>query len=440
MKKRCKYLVFFFGIAILSLIVLCVYSNLKNENQSTESQPIHPPPQSKPFTNALLQEMSTNINNQICKSNNMKSNYLNNKQELSKAHSAILLFYDQLKLFQAIQPRRGFYAIAFNSGIFLWEAISLNQPLTDSSYKQILLPQTQDESFVGVGELSKGGIYIVPDVSSNSVKFLNMKLLNSAQNYLVTKTDQSMVSCFIQSQYTAICCGNKTLMQYDLSSNDYNAKLFYYNAEGNYFSCSKSQSENILIGGFYGALTILDKEGNFLSVNKDRVTVDTKGNVLVYYIEIRPNIIINGEKSGLVINNIADPEHIIRTYIPNTNNSFTVISLRHKEGYFASGGGIKGGKEKDAKFYRRVHFLEADNKQVTLIREKVTPTEHLGDCFIGFMKEIHLGCILFQIYCDFNQVCIWNYAEDFEIERVTCIDNQSEDLIINFLPILPPDV
>ena len=149
----------------------------------------------------------------------------------------------------------------------------------------------------------------------------------------------------------------------------------------------------------------------------------------------RPNIIVNSESTGFIINNISDPLNINRTLISGTVNSLLIILLRHKEGHFMVG----GGREKpDTLFFIRIYYLEEDNLRASLIKEIITPMNTTKYCFVTAMKEIQLGTIVYQIYCGINKVCFWNYAEAFEEERIHCVDNPSEDIkITNFLPILP---
>ena len=397
------------------------------EDDSSTEQPLPEYPSKGP-KDVIMQNISSK--SEINISSNIQNNYLSNKFHLSEIYASIK------SLERKLLPCRGFYAITGNSGIYLWEAEDLNKPLIDSTYKQILQPLTEDESLLGFGVLSQGGIYITPDPYSHSMKFIDMKQLNNPGKYLVTKAiNQTLATCFLQSEYVVICCGNKTLIQYDLSNINYTENTFYYNEEGNYVSCFKTQNENIIIEDFYGIITLLDKRGNLLSVNNDSYNHSNK-HILFYYIEIRPNIIISTEAKGMVINDITNPLHIIRTYIPNSKNTVSIISLRHKEGYFASGEGMQGVKGKENQIFRRIYYLEKDNLKATIIKEKVMTIEYLGICGIGFMTEIQLGTILFQIYCGINQLCIWNYAENFEEERISCFENISNDLLINFLPIL----
>ena len=369
MKKKWCYLNLFLGIIILALVVTYVFTSKETAS----------PPREWPLRSYY--------------------DYTSHKRHFAEIQSSKLFYYKELKVFQNNRARKGFYVVTNNSGMSLWEAKDINLPLIDSSYRQILQPLTLNES-ITPGILSSGGIYIVPEFYSRTVKFFDMKQLNNPDEYLVTKSS-TMSDCFLQSENITICCGNKTLTQYDLSTREYSEKLFYYNEEGNYKSCWRVQNGNIVIGGEYGALTILDKEGDLLGVNSERVKEKED---IIYYAEVRANIIVSGERSGLVINDISNPQNIIRLHIPDTQYTSTVVALRYREGYFACGGGRGGGTEDETFLFRRIYRLEKDDVKVELIKQKVTKMEATRECFINSLREIQLGSLLFQVYCQIKYI------------------------------------
>ena len=370
LRKRCFWLSL---ILVLALIVISVLSFLRYSNCRSSERPngecnkkiFRHPSDEKKLIDELFGEMNSRSITQISTSQNQKSSYQKTKQHLWETQSSMLQLYNEFKLFQYNKVKRGFYVMT-TLGIYMWETEDLNKPLVDSSYKQILQPLTEEENMVGLGVQNSRGIYVVPDGLSAKVKFFNMKQINNPEEYLVVK-DQIMANCFLQSDNIAICCGNKTLVQYDLSSIEYAEKILYYNQDGNYICCTRAQNGNILIGGVYGNLTLLDPDGNFLSVSK----MQNKTHTYFYgFAEVRPNIIVNSESTGFIINNISDPLNINRTLISGTVTSLLIILLRHKEGHFMVG----GGREKpDTLFFIRIYYLEEDNLRASLIKEIITP-------------------------------------------------------------------
>ena len=139
--------------------------------------------------------------------------------------------YTKLKEMQNKQPHKGFYVATANLGIYLWETEDWNKPLIDSTYQQIHIPLTYKQHNVGLGAVNQVGIFVMPDTDTAIIRFFNMKELYNPQKY-VRSRQLLMPLCYFQTEEIVICCGNKTVVSYNVSEEELTEQIIYYN-DGN---------------------------------------------------------------------------------------------------------------------------------------------------------------------------------------------------------------
>ena len=183
--------------------------------------------------------------------------------------------------------------------------------------------------------LSLDKIAIVAGDTDNNVKIYNItKDIPPKFNLLTTHECEGKVNfCFLYNYENAICVDNVgyvkkynfvTLQQSDL-----------YYADSGLYSGIQTIYKLIVVGASsIGKIYILDKYGTQINTHTFSISP-----LKVSVAEVRRNIILTADISGVYLHNITDPYNIPdSTQLFTGNLYYIIISLKSNEGDFAIGG------------------------------------------------------------------------------------------------------